>query len=412
MTTVRTTCCVAGGGPAGIMTGLLLARAGVDVVVLEKHADFLRDFRGDTIHPSTMEILAELGLLEEFLALPHQQLPRLSIVVRGQEIPGPDFSTLRTKARFIGLIPQWDFLDYLVRHASGYPGFSIRMQTRVTGIIETDGRVAGVTAETEDGPIRVEADLVIGADGRHSTLRAASGLPLKSYGVPIDVLWFRIGRPENFTGHTIGHFANCRMMVTIDRGTYLQAGMVIRKDSLAEVHEAGLPAFRESIAAVVPSLAEHVSELESWDQIRLLTVQINRLQTWHRPGLLCIGDAAHAMSPAGGVGINLAIQDAVATANFLAEALRSGSVSDDGLHRVQKRRMWPARVIQRFQVILHGRILRGVEDPDKPFRISWLFRVFLLLFGWLIRRIAARLIGIGVRAEHVRTAEYPSHRDR
>jgi 2-polyprenyl-6-methoxyphenol hydroxylase-like FAD-dependent oxidoreductase len=321
-------CCVAGGGPAGMMLGLLLARAGVDVLVLEKHADFLRDFRGDTIHPSTLEVMHELGVLEELLRLPHQEMPALSVRIGDATLPVADFAHLPTRCRFIAFMPQWDFLSFLAGHAARHPTFSLRMRAEAIGLIEEAGRVAGVVAATPAGPLEVRADLVVGADGRHSVVRGKAGLQVEELGAPMDVLWFRLSRQAGDPDQTMGRFEAGRILVLINRGDYWQCGYVIPKGSLDRIRGAGLEAFREEVARLAPFAADgRASELRGWDEIRPLTVRVDRLPRWHRPGLLCIGDAAHAMSPIGGVGINLAIQDAVAAANLLAAPLRDGRLT-------------------------------------------------------------------------------------
>src|SRR4051794_2508444 len=306
---LRTTCCIAGGGPAGMMLGFLLARAGVEVTVLEKHADFFRDFRGDTVHPSTLELMGELGLLEEFLKLPHQEIRQLKIAVDDRDYAGPDFSHLPTRCKFIALMPQWDFLDFLATHAKRYPAFHLLMEAEATGLLEEGGRVVGVKAKTGEGELEVRADLVVGADGRHSTVRERAGLKLQDFGVPIDVLWYRLSKSAGEPSPALGRVRSGKILITIDRGDYFQCGSIIPKGAFEEIKRQGLEAFRAGIVSAAPFLADSVHELDRWDKVKLLTVQVNRLREWHRPGLLCIGDAAHAMSPAGGVGINLAVQD-------------------------------------------------------------------------------------------------------
>src|SRR6266545_2522674 len=312
-------CCIAGGGPAGMMLGLLLARAGVDVVVLEKHADFLRDFRGDTVHPSTLEVMHELGLLEEFLKLPHQEVRELGGQIGEEFVKLADFSHLPTKCRFIALVPQWDFLDFLAEHARRYLTFKLIMQAEVADLIESEGRVAGVKTKTPDGPLDVYADLVVGADGRGSIVREKAGLEVQGFGAPMDVLWFRLSRKPSDGEQTLGRIVKGKMMVMLNRGDYWQCGYLIRKSEFENIKQRGIDAFRADVLSVAPFLRDRVNELNDWAPIKLLTVRIDRLLKWYRPGLLCIGDAAHAMSPIGGVGINLAIQDAVAAANILAE---------------------------------------------------------------------------------------------
>jgi 2-polyprenyl-6-methoxyphenol hydroxylase-like FAD-dependent oxidoreductase len=399
---IRTTCCIVGGGPAGMMLGLLLARAGVDVIVLEKHGDFLRDFRGDTIHPSTLELMHELGMLDEFLRLPHQEMRRVKIKADDEEIAGPDFSHLPTRCKFIAMMPQWDFLNFLTTKAKRYPTFRLMMNTEATGLIEEDGRVVGVRAKTEQGEMNVYADLVVGADGRSSILRERAGMEVEDFGVPIDVLWFRVAKSADDTEPALGRISNGKMMVTINRGDYYQCGYIIRKGAFEEIKRRGLQAFREEIARVAPFLRDAALEIDDWNKVNLLTVQVNRLRQWYRPGLLFIGDAAHAMSPAGGVGINLAIQDAVAAANLLAEKLRQGNCQIDDLRRVQQRREWPARMTQAIQVFIHRRMFGSRSDPDKALSFPWPARATLWLIGPVLRRVGARVIGIGFRAEHIR----------
>jgi 2-polyprenyl-6-methoxyphenol hydroxylase-like FAD-dependent oxidoreductase len=400
---IRTTCCIVGGGPAGMMLGLLLARAGVAVTVLEKHGDFLRDFRGDTIHPSTLELMHELGMLDEFLRLPHQELRRVKIKVDDEDIAGPDFSHLPTRCKFIAMMPQWDFLNFLVTQANRYPTFQLLMNTEAADLIEEGGRVVGVRAKTEHGELKVLADLVVGADGRSSILREQARMEVEDFGVPIDVLWFRVAKTAADTEPALGRIRNGKIMVTIDRGDYYQCGSIIRKGAFEVIKRRGLEAFREEIASVAPFLRDAVGAIDDWDKVKLLTVQVNRLRQWYRPGLLFIGDAAHAMSPAGGVGINLAIQDAVAAANLLADKLRQGDCEVDDLRRVQQRREWPARMTQAIQVFIHRRMFGSRSDPDRAFSFPWPARALIWLLTPLLRRVAARVVGIGFRAEHIRT---------
>ncbi len=403
--TRQTQCCIVGGGPAGMMLGLLLARAGVDVVVLEKHADFLRDFRGDTIHPSTLDVIDELGLLDVFLRLPHQEVRQLAGQVGAVKVPIADFTHLKTRCRFIAMMPQWDFLSFLATEAARHPNFSLLLRAEATGLIEAEGRVAGIRAATPDGPLDVRADLTIGADGRHSTVRRGAGFAVEALGAPMDVLWFRLDRNDDDPGDTGGYFGPGHMLVLINRGDYWQCGYVIPKGSFDAIRADGLPAFRIGIARQAPFTAQALALLPDWESVSLLTVAVDRLTQWHRPGLLCIGDAAHTMSPIGGVGINLAIQDAVATANLLAVPLRQKRVTDGDLARVQARREFPARVTQRIQLIVQNRVIANVlagtgigSDGKLPLPLRLLARFPLL------RRIPARLIGVGVRPEHVRSA--------
>ena len=398
---VSVRCCVAGGGPAGIMLGLLLARAGVEVLVLEKHADFLRDFRGDTIHPSTLEVMHELGLLEDLLKLPHQKAPRLTARVGGLALTVADFTHLPTRCGFIAFMPQWDFLNFLAERGARYPTFTLRMRAEVTGLIEEAGCVVGLQATTPDGPLEVRASLVVGADGRHSVVRARAGLQVDEFGAPMDVLWFRLSRRPGDSEDPVARFEMGRIFIMLNRGEHWQCGFVIPKGSLEQLQARGLPAFRDSVAQLAPFVADRVGELRDWDEVKLLTVRVDRLRQWYRPGLLCIGDAAHAMSPVGGVGINLAIQDAVAAANLLAAPLRADRLTTEDLLLVELRREWPTRLTQRFQIFVQNRVIRrvlsGAGKLTPPLAVRLLAR-----FPFL-RRIPARLIGIGFRPEHVKT---------
>jgi len=393
-------CCIAGGGPAGMMLGFLLARAGISVLVLEKHADFLRDFRGDTIHPSTLEVMHELGLLQEFLQRPHQEVPTLGAQIGDAFVEVADFTHLPTHCRFIAFMPQWDFLDFLSEHARCYPAFQLRMETEVRDLIFDDGRVTGLRATMLDGELRVRADLVVGADGRHSTVRDKAGLDVTDLGAPMDVLWMRLSRHPDDPGQTLGRVDNGRIFITLNRGDYWQTAFVIPKGGFDDVHRRGLPALRDEIAALAPYLRDRVDELKDWSDIKLLSVSVDRLRVWHRAGLLCIGDAAHAMSPIGGVGINLAVQDAVAAANILAPRFLQGAVSEHDLEAVQRHREFPTRATQRLQIILQnrviGRVLKGRGKLSPPLALRLLGSLPLL------RRVPARLIGLGFRPEHVK----------
>jgi 2-polyprenyl-6-methoxyphenol hydroxylase-like FAD-dependent oxidoreductase len=386
-----------------MMLGFLLARAGVEVVVLEKHADFLRDFRGDTVHPSTLEVMHELELLDDFLRRPHQEARQLTGYVGGEPVIIADFSHLPTRCPFIAFMPQWDFLDFLAEKARAYPAFGLRMRAKVTGLVEEGGQVRGVKADTPDGPLEVRADLVVGADGRHSTVRAAAGLKVQNVGAPIDVLWMRLPRRPGDPDQPAGRFDRGRILVMIDRGDYWQCGFVIPKGTFEGIRRRGLESFREEIAVIAPFVRDRVRELRDWDDVKLLTVVVDRLRRWYRPGLLCIGDAAHAMSPVGGVGINLAIQDAVAAANLLAGPLREGRVTAGALRAVQRRRELPTWLTQRLQVFVQDRIISRVLAGRKQLGLPWPLR--LLRSFPLLRCPPARLIGIGFRPEHVRSPD-------
>ncbi|MCW5773013.1 MAG: FAD-dependent oxidoreductase [Rhodospirillaceae bacterium] len=411
---LRTQCCIAGGGPAGMMLGLLLARAGVGVIVLEKHADFLRDFRGDTIHPSTLEVIRELGLLDAFLALPHQRLARLQgrLELRGRggarrfrTLEVADFTQLKRACPLIALMPQWDFLDFIAGHAGRYPGFDLRMRAEATALLRTDadGAVRGLRARTPEGELEIEADLVVAADGRHSALRGEAGLAVRDLGAPIDVLWFRLPREADDPGDALGTFAAGAILVTIHRGDYWQCGYVIPKGTLDTLRREGLSAFRARIEALLPFAGGRAAAIASWDAVKLLTVRVDRLERWHLPGFLCIGDAAHAMSPVGGVGINLAIQDAVAAANILAEPLRQGHCGERDLARVQRRRRLPTCVTQRLQLVVQNRVIREVLGSKTALGVPLPLRLLQRFPG--LRRLPARLVGLGVRPEHVTAPE-------
>jgi len=403
MEQLKTTCCIAGGGPAGMMLGLLLARAGIDVVVLEKHTDFFRDFRGDTIHPSTLEVMAELGLLGAFLQLPHQKAAQLGGRFGDFDFALADFSHLPTQCKFVALMPQWDFLNFLAQQAAGYPGFRLLMGCEATTLLRENGRVAGLQAKTPSGKIEIRADLTIAADGRQSTMRQQAALAVTDRGAPMDVLWFRLLRQADDPEQPLGRFVAGTVMVMINRGDYWQCGFVILKGGLSAVQQRGLAELRQQIGAVAPFLGERVETLRDWDEIKLLSVQVNYLQQWYQPGFLCIGDAAHAMSPIGGVGINLAIQDAVAAGNILAEPLRNGGITEADLRQVQERRLLPTRLTQALQVaaqnFLTRKVLAGTGRLDPPLFLRLVSRYPLL------RRLPARLIGMGFRPEHVRDSE-------
>jgi len=401
--TISARCCVVGGGPAGLMLTFLLARAGVDVIVLEKHGDFLRDFRGDTIHPSTLQLMHELGLLTDFLKLPHEKAPTITGRFGDLEFTAGDFRHLPTQAKFIAIMPQWDFLNFLADRGRRYPTFRLLMRAEATDLITENGTICGVRANTTDGPVQIRAPFVVACDGRHSTMRERAGLEVENLGAPMDVLWFRISRNPNDPTETMGTFAAGLVFISINRGDYWQCAFAIPKGTMDELHRRGLAEFRDRVARVAPFLAARTGEIADWTQVKLLTVVVDRLKQWYRPGLLCIGDAAHAMSPIGGVGVNLAVQDAVATANLLAEPLRSGAVSTDMLRRVQDRRQFPAAVTQRIQIFLQNRLvaptLGSTQKIEPPLGIR------LLKYFPVLRRIPGRLVGLGVRPEHIRTPE-------
>jgi 2-polyprenyl-6-methoxyphenol hydroxylase-like FAD-dependent oxidoreductase len=400
---LTTQCCIAGGGPAGMMLGFLLARAGVDVVVLEKHGDFLRDFRGDTIHPSTLELMRELGLLDEFLKQPHHKVSRLSGQIGDAMVTLADFTGLPTTCKFIAFMPQWDFLNFLAARGRRYRGFHLMMHTQATDLLFEGDQVTGVRATSEGVETEIRADLVVAADGRHSTLRERAGFAVENLGAPMDVLWMRMSRRSGDPTDAFGHIEAGRFFIMLDRDDYWQCAYVIAKGSADTLMKQPIAEFRRIILELSPWLGDRVNDLQSWDDVKLLTVAVDRLKQWYRPGLLCIGDAAHAMSPVGGVGINLAVQDAVAAANILYEPLRNHAVTPDDLRKVEARREWPTRVTQRIQIFIQNRVISPVlastQRPKAPFVVK--------LTQWfpVLQRIAARVVGIGVRPEHIRTPE-------
>ena len=386
-----------------MMLGFLLARSGVDVVVLEKHADFLRDFRGDTIHPSTLELMYELGILDDFLRLPHQEVSELAGQVGNETLKVADFTHLPTHCKFLVLMPQWDFLNFIAEQGKRYPGFHVMMQTEATALIEQNGGIAGVIAKSAEGNIEIRADLVVGTDGRHSVVRERAGLQVTDLGAPIDVLWMRISRSPSDRGRALGHAAAGKILVMINREDYWQCGFVIPKGAGDEIRRRGIEQFREELATLEPFLRDRVSELRDWNDVSQLTVKVDRLKRWWRPGLLCVGDAAHAMSPVGGVGINLAIQDAVAVANILAPKLAATNFSDRDLAAVQRRREFPTRATQKLQVAIQNKVIRRVLSSSRPLSVPWVLK---LMQKWpALRRIPARVIGMGFRPEHIRTRE-------
>ncbi|HYW62718.1 MAG TPA: FAD-dependent oxidoreductase [Bradyrhizobium sp.] len=407
--TIATRCCIVGGGPAGMMLGYLLGRAGVETIVLEKHADFFRDFRGDTVHPSTLQVMDELGLIDGFLKLPHQEIQKMEGQFGGSSIRISDLSRLKTKYPFIAFMPQWDFLNFLRESGKRFPPLQVMMSANATDLVRFDGVVSGVTVETPEGPLQIRADLTIACDGRHSVVREQAGLELEEIGAPMDVLWFRAGKRGEESESVFARVERGRMMVTFDRGDYWQCAYVIPKGEYDAVKARGLDALRDDIVGMAPVLRSGIAEVKSWDDVKLLTVAINRLKRWAQPGLLCIGDAAHAMSPVGGVGVNLAVQDAVATANLLATRLATGRPSEHELDAVQKRREFPVRMTQAMQVAVQNNLISVALQPGQgPLRPP-LFAKLINAVPWL-QGFTARFIGLGVRPEHVRSPEAAVHR--
>jgi 2-polyprenyl-6-methoxyphenol hydroxylase-like FAD-dependent oxidoreductase len=402
VTQLSTRCCIAGGGPAGMMLGYLLARAGVDVTVLEKHGDFLRDFRGDTVHPSTLNVMDELGLLDEFLELPHQKLDRIFAMVGDEIVHVGDFRHLPGRAKFLVIMPQWDFLSFLAGKASAFAEFRLMMRAEATDLVREDGRVVGVTAKTPEAEVDVRADLVVACDGRRSTLRRCAGLAVQDLGAPMDVLWFRLPRRPDDETAPLGRLVAGGMMVMIPRGDYFQCGFVVKKGAAQGLIASRIEAFRREIEAIAPIFQGRTDGLTSWADVSLLTVTVDRLKKWATPGFLCIGDAAHAMSPVGGVGINLAIQDAVATAALLWRPLAAGRVGLVHLEQVQRRREWPTRATQGVQVFIHDHVVAPTL-AGRPPRAGWPAR--LLDHAELLQRLPAQAIGLGVRPEHVRSPD-------
>jgi len=397
---VSDTVCITGGGPAGMMLGYLLARAGIDVTVLEKHADFFRDFRGDTIHPSTLEVMDELGLLDGLLAIEHSELREIGIRIGDESLPVAQLDRVPGRCKFVALMPQWDFLNFLGAQARRFPSFHLMMESEAIDLLRDGSRVNGVRVKTPQGKKEIRADLVVACDGRHSTLRECAKLSVLDIGAPIDVLWMRLSKYASDPPESLGNVVPGGILVAIDRRAYYQCAFVIRKGGIGDVQTRGIEALRQDVARAAPFLSDRVAEIATWDDVKLLTVKIDRLQQWHVPGLLCIGDSAHAMSPVGGVGINLAIQDAVAAANILVPPLRRGGVTDTDLQAVQRRREFPMRATQWLQVQIQNRVLNKVLQTREPIRVPAALR-FLSRFA-AMRRIAARIVGVGFRPEHVR----------
>ncbi|MGL3109758.1 FAD-dependent oxidoreductase [Bradyrhizobium sp. BR 1432] len=404
--TMKVRCCIVGGGPAGMMLGYLLGRAGIDVVVLEKHADFFRDFRGDTVHPSTLQVMDELGLIDGFLKLPHQRLQKMDGLFGGTPVRVADLSRLHTKYPFIAFMPQWDFLNFLREAGKHFTSLKVMMSTEAVDLIRRGETLTGVRAKTPEGIIDIAADLTIACDGRHSTVRERAGLKVEEIGAPMDVLWFRAGRRPDETESVFARIEPGKMMITFDRGDYWQCAYVIAKGQFDAVKARGLQALLDDVVRMAPILRSGIAEVKSFDDIKLLTVAINRLTRWTLPGLLLIGDAAHAMSPVGGVGVNLAVQDAVATANLLADKMEHGCPSENELDAVRRRREFPVKMTQRMQVIMQNNIISGALQPgDRPLKVPLILRLITAV-PWL-QGIPARLLALGVRPEHVQSKAAP-----
>ena len=398
----HTRCCIVGGGPAGMMLGYLLGRAGIDTLVLEKHADFFRDFRGDTVHPSTLQVMDELGLIDGFLKLPHQQLQKMDGNFGGASIRIADLGRLKVKYPFIAFMPQWDFLNFLRESGKRFASLKVMMNADATDLIRSGDAVVGVRANTPEGQVEIRADLIIGCDGRHSIVRQRANLEVEEIGAPMDVLWFRAGKRASETESVFARVETGKMLVTFDRGDYWQCAYVIAKGQYDAVKARGLDAFRGDVVGMAPILKSGISDVKTWDDVKLLTVAINRLKRWTLPGLLCIGDAAHAMSPVGGVGVNLAVQDAVATANLLAARLAKGCPTEDELDAVRRRREFPVRITQAMQVMVQNNLISVALKPgDRPLRAP-LFARLINVVPWL-QGVTARFVGLGARPEHVRS---------
>lgn len=400
MMTLTTRCCIVGGGPAGIMLGYLLARAGVEVIVIEKYGDFFRDFRGDTIHPSTMDNLHELGLLDKFLSLPHQMTKKMTAHIGDEEITVADFSYLGTKSRYIAFVPQWDFLTFISAEAKKFETFTLLMQTEATELILDKGAVVGIQAKGTEGDIEIRAELVIGSDGRHSVTREKAGLRVVELGSPIDVLWFKLSAREIDPEQSFGFADHGKVLIALDRGEYWQCAYLIAKGAYETIREQGLEKFRFEIARLAPFLSPSVVELKDWEQVKLLSVTVDRVEEWQKDGLLLIGDAAHAMSPIGGVGINLAIQDAIASANVLVPAFRAGKPTTHDTRKVQERRYAPTKRMQKLQVFLQNKMLLPFLSERGHVKVPF----FLRLFQWIppLRAIPANIIGLGFRPERIK----------
>lgn len=400
MNAISTRCCIAGGGPAGVMLGYRLARAGIPVVVLEKHPDFFRDFRGDTIHPSSLQVLHELGLLERFLKLPQVPTEQIGGYIGGESVVVADFRSLPVAAPFIAMIPQWDFLNFMVEAGAAYADFKVMMKAEAKDLIVENGTVVGVKAATAEGDVDIRAELVIAADGRYSSVAKKAGLESEDFGAPIDVLWFRVSRASDADTFSFGYISQGAFLATINRKTHWQCAFVIRKGDFENIKQRGLEAFRADLARIAPPLGKFAHEIKTWDDIKLLNVSVDHLRQWYKPGLLCIGDAAHAMSPVGGIGINIALQDATAAANILIPAFKRRRPTVEDLAKVEARRSPPARKTQRLQVFIHTKVLEPILSGRYQVRgLPW----FLRLTNWfpILRRIPARTIGMGFQPEHV-----------